>query len=407
MHPRTAPLALSLGAALALAPANEAAAQDTPFVTPGMPQLRRLDAGQTDRFTNDFNPAIGAVIDAFADWSDPDGGEDGFDMSLRSLELTLNGRIDPNWWGYAVMVGAGEEFEVEEAAAHYTGFGDNTTVRLGRFFADFGKQMQVHVHDLPYPDRPGVLEEYLGEELPGIGVQFDHWWATGDASALRASFGVFSELGGGHGHGDEEEEEGLELDLGGRRDAGDMAFTARVTQFMDIGDNTVFQWGASARHYGDFTFEDDENALTAEELSNTVYGIDLTLGIDDESGLSGWTFGGEYVMATGDIGGELDDPVTPTAIEVLDDDVSGFYVWGERRFDQFNSAGLLFGTFEHPEAEKPTDDEFTAYYTRNLSEFARVRLFATFDDSEEDGETTTVGLQFTGYVGPHSHGVNW
>lgn len=403
MHPRTALTAVPLGLFVALAPSNEAAAQDTLFVTPGMPQLRRLEGGQTDRFTSDFNPAIGAVVDAFADWSDPDGDEDGFDLRLRSFELTLNGRIDPNWWGYAVLVGAEDEFTVEEAAAHYTGLGTNTTLRFGRFFADFGKQMQVHTHDLPYPDRPGVLAEYLGDELPGVGAQFDHWWATGESSALRASFGIFSELGGEHGHG-EEEEEGPELALAGRRDAGDLAFTARVTQFMDVNDNTVFQWGASARHLGDFAFEDEENDLTVAELSNTVYGVDLTLGIDDDSGLAGWTFGGEYLMASGDIGAEV---VNPATLEVLDDDVSGFYVWGERRFDQFNSAGVLFGSFEHPEEEKPTDDEITAYYTRNMSEFARVRVFATFEDSEEAGETTTVGIQLTGYFGPHSHGVNW
>ncbi|QDU85993.1 hypothetical protein Pla163_31400 [Planctomycetes bacterium Pla163] len=401
MRSRIATSGLVTTAVVMLFPAPEAVAQDSPFVTPGMPPLRRLEAGQTDRFTNDFNPAIGAVIDAIGDWSDPDAGEDGFDIDLRTLELGVNGRIDPNWWGYAVLVGS-EEFEVEEAAAHYTGFDSNTTLRFGKFFADFGKQMQVHVHDLPYPNRPGVLAEYLGDELPGVGAQIDHWWETGDTSALRVSFGVFSELGGEHGHG--EEEEGPELALADRRDLGDMALTARVTQFMDVGANAVFQWGASARHFGDFSFEDETNGLSAVGLSNTVYGVDLTLGIDDDSGLSGWTFGGEYLVASGDIGAEV---VNPTTLAVFDDDVAGYYAWGERRFDRFNSAGVLLGSYEHPEEGTPTEDELTAYYTRNMSEFARVRLFATLNDSEEDGDTTTVGVQLTGYFGPHSHGVNW
>jgi hypothetical protein len=386
-------------AAAAVAFAAPAAAQQPTFTTPGMPM--RAVSGQTDRFSTEFNPAIGGVIDAFVDYRNPENGETGFDAELRSFEVSLNGRIDPDWWGYAVIVAAEDEFGVEEAAAHYTGLGGNTTLRFGRFFADFGKQMQAHVHDLPYLDRPGVLAEYLGEELAGVGGQADHWWATGDSSALRASLGVFAELEGGH----HDEEGGVEAELADRRGLGDLAFTARVTQFMDVGTSGVFQWGLSARHLADFTFVDVVNALEAAELSNTVAGLDLTLGIDDEDGLSGWTLGGEYLMALGDVGAEPNGGLT--ALDVFDDEVAGFYVFGERRFDRSNTLGVLVGSFEHPEPGTPSDSEYSAFYTRSLTEFARVRLQVTQFDSDEDGDETRVALQLTTWFGPHAHGVNW
>jgi hypothetical protein len=389
-----------LVATAAIALATPLGAQDNAFTTPGMPV--RASSGQTDRFSNEFNPALGAVIDAFVDYRDPDSGEHGFDAELRSFELSINGRIDPNWWAYAVAVASEEDVAVEEAAAHYTGLSSNTTLRFGRFFADFGKQMQAHVHDLPYLDRPGVLAEYLGEELAGVGAQADHWWATGSSSALRASLGVFAELEGGH---HDAEGGGVEAQLADRRGLGDLAFTARVTQFMDVGEDAVFQWGASARHLADFTFVDEVNTLEAAELSNTVAGVDLTFGIDDESGLSGWTIGGEYLMAIGDVGAEPDGGLT--ALEVFDDEVGGFYAWGERRFDRSNTLGFLVGTFEHPEVETPSDSEYSLYFTRNMTEFARLRLQVTQFDSDEAGDETRVALQLTTFFGTHAHGVNW
>ena len=314
-------VASSLAVALGTGPLF---AQGSGFQTPGMPIWAA--SGQVDRFTSDFNPAIGALIDGFGDYIDTDeDGEDGLDLYLRSFETTINGRVDPNWWGYAVVVYADEEVELEEAAVTYEGFDGNTTMRFGRFFVDFGKQMQAHIHDLPYPDRPGVLAEFLGEELPGVGVQLDHWWTTGESSALRASLGVFGEFElGGHGHEEDDGDE-LETELPGRKDASELGLTGRVTQFMDAGKTGVFQWGASARHIGGYALADDASGASIEGLSTTTFGIDATYGFDSDDGLSGWTFGAEGLLATGDLGAEADG-ITGN-LTAFDDDRSGYYVW--------------------------------------------------------------------------------
>ena len=383
-------------------------AQD--FTTPGMP-IR--NTGQTDRFSNEFNPAIGGVIDLVADHVDPDEGEDGMDLRLRAFEVTTNAWIDPNTWAYAVVVADEEEFGLEEAAVHYSGLGGNSTFRAGRFFVDFGKQMQAHVHDLPYPNRPAVLREYLGDELAGTGVQYDYWTPTGDAGAVRFSFGLFDSLLGGHGHGEEEEEEaGGETHIADRQNLGDFNMTARATGFHDVGASGVFQWGLSAREVPEFVFELDSSGFEAEGMSNSVLGVDLTYGVTDESGLKGWTVGGEALFFSGDIGSEVDDQGTPgddsdDTLEILDDDVFGAYAWAERQFSKRDSIGVLYSMFEHPEADKPEDSELTLYYTRHLTEASRIRFALTQYDSDEGGDSTGFMIQFTNFFGPHAHGVNW
>ena len=99
--------------------------------------------------------------------------------------------------------------------------------------------MQAHTHDLPTFERPGVLAEYLGEELSGTGIQADHWWVTGDESALRASVGLFGAFELEHEHNeageDHSDDEGPELALPGRKEIDEFGLTARVTQFMGCG----------------------------------------------------------------------------------------------------------------------------------------------------------------------------
>ena len=372
-----------LTTSLLILTAAPALAQTNDRTTPGMPN-RPVPSGQTDRFSNEFNPAIGGVFDIVADHVDHDSGEetDGLDLRLRAFEVLTNAWIDPNAWAYAVIRGADEGIEVEEAAVHYVGFEGNTTLRAGRFFVDFGKQMQAHLDELNYPNRPAVLREYLGEELAGNGLQLDHWWATGDKSAVRASFGVFDSLLGGHDHGHGEEHGGededhheAEIHMPGRSDFGDLNLTLRLTGFHDVGESGVFQWGLSAREVPEFAFEyEDEDSgdeFEAEGMANSVLGADLTYGVTDETGVAKWTFGAEALMFTGDIGAEFHED--DGELEVIDDDVSGYYAWAEHGLDKSNAFGVLLSTFEHPEEDAPEDTELPIVHCARDGEHWRLQ----------------------------------
>ena len=388
--------------------AGASAAQGSPFEAPGQSSYSKL--GQTTRFSTDFNPALGFVLDAFADWADPeDAGEDsGFDLAVRLLEFNAAAFVDPNAWAYVVIAAHGEdgaldEIAVEEAAVEYIGFDGNTTVKAGRFFVDFGKQMQAHAEELRTLERPFVLREYLGDELAGDGVQLDWWTPAGDASVVRFSIGAFASLlGEGHAHGDEAADE-PETHVPDRKDVDELSLTARLTGMTDVGANGTLQLGTSLRYVPEFHAEFD--TLEADGLSNLVYGADLTYGWADDTGQRKLTLGAEALLFSGDLAVEVDDPLVPTLLTVVDDDVFGYYGFVDYGWDAQRSAGVQFSQAELPEDPGADASELDFYYTHHLTEYRRVRVGVTLGDGLDD--ETRAYVQFTNFFGSHAHGINW
>ena len=381
-------------------------AQTNTFQTPGQPPPR---SGQIDRFSTEFNPAIGLVVDLVGDWTDaPDAGD--FDLDFRALELAASAWIDPTAWTYAVVVGNSDELGVEEAAIVYQGFDSNLSLKAGRFFADFGKQMQFHVHDLRTVDRPLVLGSYLGDELAGTGLQADHWVAVGDATIVRGSLGLFAELGG-EVEEPEDADPALELESQ-RRDADEFGLTARLTGFRDVGEHGVLQLGLSARHTPDFAFEYEPSGSSLSGLENTVLGFDATYGWTGETGIERWTLGLEALVQDGDIGALIDDNVlvgdpSDDLLSAIDDTVWGGFAFGDYAWTLNDSAGLELGWFERPEQGSPATTSYIAYYTRHLTELQRLRFSLGWVDEESGDDAVRVALQYTAFVGAHAHGVNF
>lgn len=391
------------------------------------PAMPRIYWGQTSRFTNSFNPAIGMAFDAALVHMDSDD-EEGFDAQLKLAEITMQGPLSPNWWGGFALETNSEEVALTESALYYTGLGDRSALRAGKFFVDFGKQMQIHVHDLDVPDRPAVLKEYLGFELPGTGIQYDHWSPIGDDTAFRFSVGLFSEMAahdhgdhGGHGeHGHEEEEEdehgGVEMHMEGEyRDLSDMIMTARATAMTDVGANGVFQIGASIKTIPDFAFEGEgENDLAeevefeAEGLDQSVTGFDLTYEWNSDDGMSGWTFGGELLRVSGDIAGEIvDDETANVDLEIFNGDVQGWYAFAQHDMDDSNSFGVMISTFEHLEEETPEDTETSIYWNHYPTEYTRLRVAAVNRESDEEEDSQALVFGLSGWFGAHGHPYNW
>jgi hypothetical protein len=396
--------------------ATTAWSQDLTFQTPGLPIRPGLT--QTDRFSNDFNPAFGGVFDAdLSYWDSEMGDQSGFDIRLRSLEGTMNTWIDPNTWAYAVIVATEDEIELEEAAAIYKGIGERSQIRAGRFFVDFGKQMQAHVHEIATFDRPGVLREYLGEELAGTGVQYDNWFPVGDDTAVRFSLAAFDSLVSGHGHG-EEEEEGPAAVVPDRGTIGELSFTGRLTGFTDVSSNGVLQGGLSWRGLPEFAFDadlDDGTELMSSSLSNNVFGADLTYGwVSDDTNRS-WTLGSEFLIFDGDLAAEVNDGGTPgvfgdDSLDIMSGDRSGYYVWAEHGWQSGGapySLGMLYSAFEHTDDGAAEDRELTLYLTHYLTDFSRIRVGLTHFDRFEGGDETAFMVQFTNFFGSHAHGLNW
>ena len=399
------PSALASTVAAALSASAPALAQGPAFQTPGQPTfgMQGIDATQATGFTSGFNPAVSFIVDAAGSYESSSGrGEDGFDLELRAVELGLQAWVDPNAWAYFIGVADEEEVAVEEAAIQYVGFEGNSTLRAGRFFLDFGKQMQLHPHELRTLERPLALREYLGEEVAGDGVRWEHWMPAGDSTIVRWSLGAFASLLPEHGHGDEEEEGAVELETEDRLDLGELSYSARLTGFRDVSEHGMLQLGASARTVPSFSAEFEDTGDAAGDLSNTVYGLDLTYGWISDTALERWTLGGEFLLDVGDTGFENPAPGT---VDVLDDTLAGWYAFVDHAWGQWHSVGLQVSMAEVADGADRTEVE--VYYTRELSEFQRLRFVVGGTDADDEDDVLRCAIQYTAVLGPHAHGINW
>jgi len=284
-------------------------------------------------------------------------------------------------------------------------------LRAGRFFIDFGKQMQTHVHELRTIRRPLALRTFLGDEVKGDGLQWDSWTSVSDETAVRWSIGAFSNLLP-ESVKDIDPETQAAQSIADRKHAEDFNFTARLTAFTDVGQNGVLQLGTSARVLPRFAYTFEPSGDAAEDLDNTVFGLDATYGWSDDSGLKSWTFGGEYVLDTGDTYSTIGDAGTPgdptdDSVDVISDELNGFYIFADYAWDKSNSVGLQYSQVESPEAGTPDVSETEAYYTHLFSEFHRLRVAASGQNREDGEDSTRFAIQYTVFVGAHGHGVNW
>ncbi|MCC7014665.1 MAG: hypothetical protein IT454_19040 [Planctomycetes bacterium] len=408
------------GLAATLVLPSMALAQGAAFQTPGMPSLgvradSGSDSGQASRFSNEFNPALSFIVDSVLRYDDSPASDDGFDAALRTLEFAGNAWVDPKAWAYFVGAVEDEALNVEEAAVHFTGLGGNNVIRAGRFFVDFGKQMQTHVHELRTLERPLVLREYLGDEVKGEGLEWDSWTGVGEGTAVRWSIAALANTL-------PEEEEDFDpateaaAEIDSSKELEDFNFTARVTAFTDLSDASVLQLGTSLRSIPRYSVVYDDgagNTAQADSLSSNVLGLDLTYGWTGETGERKFTLGGEYLLSMGDNGFEVDpDPdnnpgTADAALSILDEQVGGFFVWADYAWDRFNSAGAQYSLVERADAIQSEAYEVELYFTRMFSEFHRLRLVLAHSDGEGDDPLATLALQYTAIVGAHGHGVNW
>lgn len=382
-----------------------------PLQSPGMP---RIHWGQTSRFSSAFNPAFGIAVDGAASIADV-GAENGAALALSVAELTGQAAISPSWWGNFALETNAEEVALSEAVLTATGLGERTSVRFGRMFLDFGKQMQIHVHDLASPERPAALREFLGSEAAGTGVEWNRWWPVGEDTALRCSVGLFGAVEGAE-HGSllspEDDDGEVQAAFAERGTARDFVWTARCTAMTDVGERGVLQAGASVRampRFGFFGGEDDQGqVLTLSDQRSRLFGADLTYGWASDDGMQTFTGTLEALLAQGDLAASVrNDGMANASLEVFDDRARGLSLSLDHGWNRQDSIGLVLSTFEHPEVGTPRDSEWTLYWNHYATEFLRVRLAAVHLQSGAGEDRSALLVQLTGYMGAHGHPYNW
>src|SRR5207344_2622124 len=146
-------------------------------------------AAANKTFPSQFNPAIGFIIDTVGSYRDHERGN----FEFRSGEIGISANIDPFTRGYAIINGTPDGVEIEEAAIVTTALPYSLTIKGGRFFADFGRLSKFHDHDLPFVDRPIVLDRFVQGESQADGLEVS--WLAPLPQYVTLTGGFYNKLG--------------------------------------------------------------------------------------------------------------------------------------------------------------------------------------------------------------------
>ncbi len=211
-------------------------------------QVGTVVEAQKKEVLSEFNPAIGLVGETIfsygskgsnATGSDRPGG---FDVNQRSVELNVAATVDPFAKGYATINASADPITgeaawgVEEAAIQTTSLPYNLELKAGRFFGEFGRLAYIHDHELPFVNRPLVLDQYIGGESRTDGAQLNYLLPIEHYVSLTG--------GVGEGFGDVPIDTG-DIDNGNFRPFGGLSFWGRGSTSFDITPDLSLEPGIS------------------------------------------------------------------------------------------------------------------------------------------------------------------
>ena len=169
-------------------------------------QVSQVVEAQRKVLPSEFNPSIGLVgetVFSYRSKGPSQTGSDrpgGFDAFQRSVELNAAASVDPFAKAYVVANASADAhtgeatFSIEEAAIQTESLPGNLTVKAGRFFGEFGRLGYIHDHELPFVNRPLVLDQYIGGESRTDGIQVN--WLLPVEHYISLTLGVGNQFGG-------------------------------------------------------------------------------------------------------------------------------------------------------------------------------------------------------------------
>ncbi len=380
-----------------------------------MQRLRPQLAAANKTFPSQFNPAIGLIVDTVGSYGSKTRG----DFELRAAELGISASVDPFARGYAIITGSNQGgFDVEEAAIVTTSLPYNLTAKGGRFFADFGRLSKFHDHDLPFVNRPIVLDRYVGGESQSDGVELNYLVPM--RQYLTLTGGWYNKMGA----------ENERVDNTVSRDLSQFTYLGRAATFFSLTDANSVDLGGSWAYTPEVKIDNG--------ASRTLAGIDLTYRYSPLSQASyrGLVWGTELLYNQEDrpVGGfpttsaavatsleralgvptlaaeTRGSPFTPadptsaaaTPLVFKRRDSTGLYTYLEARLTQRYYPGFLFDYAQDLDHVAGYTTAYSPYLTMWLSEFNRLRL--QYTRLEQPGlHENEFFLQWTVILGSHVH----
>ena len=350
-----------------------------------------------------FNPGIGVILNGKAIYRENNGedftipgiwlpyesgyGDDG--LQLGESELNLSSNVDDKFYG-AITVALGDGADVEEAYLQTLALPAGFNIKFGRFFSSIGYLTRHHTHTDDFAQRPFAYQAFLGGQYGDDGIQFN-WLAPTD---------LYWESGVEVFRGD-----GYPAEGAGHRGVG--SWTAYSHIGGDIGFSNSWRAGLS---YLNATVENREN-----DTGDTFSG-DSDLWIID--GIWKWAPDGNSTQRNAKLQAEYiqrnekgDFTSDSTGLQAIDSDQSGWYVQGVYQFRPRWRVGLRYEQMDlgtvpsalqasslDPLGHSPKNTSLMIDWTN--SEFSRIRLQLTADQSNQDNNTLLT-LQYIAAFGAH------
>lgn len=350
-----------------------------------MQKLQPSLAAANKTFPSQFNPAIGLVIDTVASYAEHGGGN----FEFRSGEIGISANVDPYVRGYAIFNGTNDGVDVEEAAIVTTSLPYNLTLKGGRFFADFGRLSKFHDHDLPFVNRPEVLDQYVGGESQADGVEINYLAPFDQYVTVTA--GAYNKIGA----------DNPQVNNAQPRALSQFTYLVKPATFLAINDANSVDVGAT---YAYTPAIDSFTTGGTAEMRNGKFrglaGIDVTYRYIPLSQASyrGLTWGTEVLYNHETFNdGTNDEPVFRAT------DAWGMYSYAEAKLTRVFYTGFLFQYLQAIDRTQNNTDSYSPYLTIWPSEFQRVRLQYTYLDTPQNHESQFF-LQWTVILGSHVHG---
>ncbi|MBI4916296.1 MAG: hypothetical protein HY825_10650 [Acidobacteria bacterium] len=349
------------------------------------------------------NPDISVIGDvrAFAtdDASDPKEGR--LQLDLKSVELALQGYLNPYARADVFLGYHDDSFELEEAyATILRGLPGGLQVKAGKYRVDFGKLNLLHPHAYSFLDTPLVHRELLGEEgLVDIGVNLNLQAPLGNTVLTVSGNVLKGDFAEGHHHEHAAEDTSSMLDSFGRglddldtleEEAveTDLGYSERLGLFVPTGDYAGFEVGL--------------NALQGTLDLNTGRKVKL-LGADAKyrwapDKYRSLTVQGEWIRSDRDVehAGAGEGGVERVRAD-------GFYAFLDWRFAQRWNAGVIGERSEMAEEEGVSIERVGAFAGFQLmEETTTLRVLLRQSDGDELAEPVREAiLQLAFSLGPH------
>jgi hypothetical protein len=346
--------------------------------------MRRIQPSLTaanKTFPSQFNPAIGLIVDTVGSYQ----GRQGSNFEMRSAEIGISASVDPFVRGYAILNGTQDSFDVEEAAIVSTSLPYNLALKGGRFFADFGRLSKFHDHDLPFVNRPHVLQQYVDGESQADGLEAS--WLAPLPQYLTLTAGVYNKLGADNDR----------VSNTVPRNFSEDTYLGRAATFFSLSDANSIDLGVT----GAFTPRVKEDRNGQRILS----GIDLTYRYTPlaRAAYQGLVWGTEVLMNSEDlpVGGFPPD-VNPDTLDFRHKNAVGLYSYVEPRLTRRYYPGFLFEWSQDVDPGVGDTLAYSPYLTVWASEFQRLRLQYTRLESPGLHENEFF-LQWTVILGSHVH----